>query len=241
VRIWRAVLFDLDDTLYPESSYVRSGFRAVAEWAECNVGKPAQSVFEDLCQIFAQGERRHTFDVWAQAHGFDDSDLVLHMVRVYRTHAPTISLYRDAQSVLASLRQDALIGLVTDGTGSVQRRKVESLRLTTYLDAIVYSDDLGRVNWKPSTAPFELILSRLGDVAATDAIYVGDNPAKDFSGCRDMGMFTVRVRRPDGLQLAVEAERVGDSSHVTIDCLSRLRHVLLEEGRFAGRPTALER
>ena len=33
-----AVVFDLDDTLYPEADYVLSGFQAVADWAEVHLG-----------------------------------------------------------------------------------------------------------------------------------------------------------------------------------------------------------
>jgi putative hydrolase of the HAD superfamily len=54
-----------------------------------------------------------------------------------------------------------------------------------------------RENWKPSKKPFERVLSTLG-VAGGDAAYIGDNPLKDFAGARQLGMKTVRVRRPGG-------------------------------------------
>jgi hypothetical protein len=38
---WRAIVFDLDDTLYPERDYVLRGFRAVAAWSDPNLGIPA--------------------------------------------------------------------------------------------------------------------------------------------------------------------------------------------------------
>src|SRR4030066_168009 len=37
---WRAIGFDLDDTLYPERAFVLSGFGAVAGWIEAAVGLP---------------------------------------------------------------------------------------------------------------------------------------------------------------------------------------------------------
>ncbi len=38
----RAVIFDLDDTLYPEPSYVFSGYRAVAKPFARNSGTPVR-------------------------------------------------------------------------------------------------------------------------------------------------------------------------------------------------------
>ena len=34
-----AILFDLDDTLYPEQEYVRSGMHAVAAWVHAQFGR----------------------------------------------------------------------------------------------------------------------------------------------------------------------------------------------------------
>ena len=43
-------------------------------------------------------------------------------------------------------------------------------------------------------------------------LYVADNPVKDFAAPRQLGWVTVRVRRPCGLQYAVE------NAEVTPDC-----------------------
>ena len=52
-----AVVFDLDDTLYPERSYVLSGFSAVADWAERTLAIPRATVLADLRAYFDSGVR----------------------------------------------------------------------------------------------------------------------------------------------------------------------------------------
>jgi putative hydrolase of the HAD superfamily len=64
-------------------------------------------------------------------------------------------------------------------------------------DCIVYTDDLGRENWKPSPTAFSLMMNRLG-VAGHECIYVGDNPVKDFLAPNELGWLTVMISREGG-------------------------------------------
>ena len=96
--------------------------------------------------------------------------------------------------VLAQLHQSFSLGLVSDGYLEVQQRKWRALALAHFFDAVIFADSFGRDAWKPSTAPFWKVLDMLG--ATPDAaIYVGDNPIKDFIAARQIGMTTVWVRR----------------------------------------------
>lgn len=194
----KAVVFDLDDTLYPERAYVMSGFRAVAQWAERELGATAQHCFEELQALFEAGAREKTFDTWLQGHGIDPGVRVKAMVRSFRKHEPRISLFPGIRELLSDLRSRHSLGLLTDGRSAVQRRKVAALGIARFFDAVVFTDDFGRDHWKPSRQPFALILERLG-AAGAEAVYVADNPIKDFMGARAEGMFTVRVRSPVGL------------------------------------------
>jgi putative hydrolase of the HAD superfamily len=56
----RAVIFDLDDILYPERAYVLSGFHAVAAWAEEQLKIPRRLGFAELRQLFEDGVRGNT-------------------------------------------------------------------------------------------------------------------------------------------------------------------------------------
>jgi len=194
----RALIFDLDDTLYPERAYVMSGFQAVSAWAEEHLGVPKDQGFDELCRLFESGVRGNIFDCWLEKHGFDPNTWVPKMVQVYRAHNPSIAPYPEVPALLQRLRLRYRIGLVTDGYLEVQQRKLAVLGLGLYFDAVVFSDEFGREAWKPSTRPFEIVLKKLG-VTGPESVYIADNPQKDFIGARQTGMWTVRVRRPDGL------------------------------------------
>jgi putative hydrolase of the HAD superfamily len=197
VGTWQAVVFDLDDTLYPERDYVLSGFRAVASLAEARLGIPAGEGFARLRGLFEDGVRGDTFDRWLAAAGVSDRRLVGEMVEVYRGHDPVLEPSPGVPELLASLRRRCRLGLVSDGPLPVQQRKLAALKLAPYLDAVVFSDRWGREAWKPSTRPFEAVLGELGADAGA-AVYVGDNPTKDFLGARRVGMGTVWLRQGGG-------------------------------------------
>jgi putative hydrolase of the HAD superfamily len=86
------------------------------------------------------------------------------------------------------------LALLSDGLAEVQRRKLAALGLAGLFDEIVITDELGRDAWKPSKVGFERILGAL-DVEGQFAMYVSDNPHKDFAGPHRLGMRTVRIVR----------------------------------------------
>jgi len=223
---WQAIIFDLDDTLYPERAYVLSGFRAVAAWAEKHLGIPQHHSFDELRRLFEDGVRGDTFNRWLESHGLKPDDLVPQMVQVYQEHDPHIAPYPEVPELLQRLRQRYRLGLVSDGYAEVQRRKLAALGLTPCFDALVFSDEWGREAWKPSSRPFEIVLKRLG-VTGSEAVYVADNPHKDFLGARQVGMWTVRVRRPDGLYSHLEPPSGEHAPNVEIETLNDLETSLM--------------
>src|SRR5262249_40696416 len=126
----RAVLFDLDDTLYCESDFVRSGFAAVAnELTSRGVGRTAE-----LCRLleslhFTEGRER-VLNKLACRLGFPEA-WVPQLVECYRAHVPKLTLAPDAAGALARLRGRCKLGCVTDGWAATQRRKIEALQLST--------------------------------------------------------------------------------------------------------------
>ncbi len=221
---WQALVFDLDDTLYPEREYVRSGFRAVAEWAQPKLGLPAEATAGELWQLFTGGARRDTFDRWLAARGLPASDFVPAMVEVYRQHAPRIAPHPRVAELLDGWRRRHRLGLVSDGWAEVQERKLAALGLAGCFTAIVFSDTLGRDAWKPSPRPFRRVLELL-TVPAAEAVYVADNPAKDFRGASSVGMGAVRVRYPDGLYAGLEPLSLDDAPEREISRLDELEAI----------------
>ena len=213
----KAVIFDLDDTLYPEKEFVWSGFRAVADECAVELGRDPDAIFDRLVEISDDGERRRTFNVFLKSAGLPES-LTDRLVHVYRNHHPEISAYPGTQGLLKELSGNYLLGIVSDGDLGVQQRKWAALGLDHFFQAVVFSDELGREHWKPSDRPFHVVLGALG-VPPQEAAYVGENSLKDFVGARRAGMFTVRVLEPAGYYTMEEPptpEHAADTSVVTL-------------------------
>jgi putative hydrolase of the HAD superfamily len=192
----QAIVFDLDDTLYSERDFVLSGFRAVAEWASENLGVEVEQGYTTLFNLYSEGVRNNTFDRWLTIHGIDRPELATKFIDIYRQHPPQIEPFPDTIDLLKTLDRSYQIGLVSDGYLEVQQRKWAALGLDIFFDAVVFSDQLGREKWKPSPAPFELVLEQL-KIAPESSVYIGDNPRKDFFGARQLGMYTIQVKRTE--------------------------------------------
>src|SRR5687768_10177133 len=89
---WRLIAFDLDDTLYPEIEYVRSGFWEVALWSAKHLDFEAERTFAELIELFDEGIRGSLFDSWIATHGLS-TNLTDEMVKTYREHYPRIHLF----------------------------------------------------------------------------------------------------------------------------------------------------
>jgi putative hydrolase of the HAD superfamily len=195
---WRAVVFDLDDTLYPEREYVRGGFEAVARWASESLGEKPQAVFDELWAMFEAGVRRDTFDRWLQRRGRAPEAERAEMIEAYRRHRPRLAPYPDVVPALEGLHGKARLGLITEGPRAVQDAKLDALGLRSWFDKVVVLGEEERTDWKPSRLPFDRWLQG-SEIRPETAVYLGDNPAKDFLAARRAGWASIRVRRSDGL------------------------------------------
>lgn len=212
-----AVVFDLDDTLYLEKEYVFSGFRAVSQFISESYG--TDGTYDALETMFFDGVRGNTFDLLAEQLQLHHSQ-VDQMIEVYRGHEPELTLLPDAILAMNELRGYARIALITDGYLEVQKRKVEALGIANFFEKIVFSDELGRDCWKPSRAPYEEVMSALR-LAGAQCCYVGDNPSKDFVTAKKLGWLTIRVRRREGLNWALEVSEEWEA-HITTSSLNDL-------------------
>ena len=155
----KAILFDLDDTLYDEKTYVVSGLWAVAEELEVELQTPQDQLAEEMLAILEDDGRGRVFDVLLKRYGAYSKKRVKELVGVYRAHQPDITLFPDVSRVLGELRErNYLLGLVTNGLCVMQKRKVGALRIKPYMDAVVYPDKLGSDLWKPHPAGFRKCL-----------------------------------------------------------------------------------
>lgn len=194
----RAVIFDLDDTLYPERVYAFSGFAAVAAAFENRLGDRTETTAA-MQRLFDTEHRSRIFNrLLAERGSPEDPQLIHSMIDTYRTHKPAIALHADADAALGRLHGHYKLGLITDGPVVQQWAKIDALALRPRLDEVILTSELDVEYGKPHTRAFELMAKRLGTEPAQCA-YVADNPAKDFIAPNRLGWTTVRINRPDGI------------------------------------------
>lgn len=92
---------------------------------------------------------------------------------------------RDA---LGALSEEFTLGVLTNGVGPVQRRKLDDHGLTDYFDDVVAATDVGVL--KPDPEIFRLAMGRL---PADDHVYVGDSLTYDVRPAKALGLGTVLV------------------------------------------------
>jgi putative hydrolase of the HAD superfamily len=216
------IVFDLDDTLYLERDFVRSGFMAVDRCVSHRF--EISGFFDRAWSLFEAGRRGDIFNCALSELAIQVSpELVRLLVDIYRGHEPSIQLAPDAEEVLLAVCSRRRAALLTDGPRTTQARKVAVLDLIERLRPIVYTDDLGRGMQKPHPQGFLTIQGAFG-LAAHEFVYVADNPSKDFLAPRQLGWRTVRVRRPEGqyAHLCVEAAKEADHTVTSLTELDLL-------------------
>lgn len=183
----KGVIFDLDDTLYSEKEYVRSGYKAVSDylgsgheerlWGFFEKGKPA--IDELLKELGREKEKAEVLDI-------------------YRSHKPNIHLYPGATEMISNLKDRGIkVGIITDGRPEGQRNKLEALGLE--VDDVIITDELGGIQFrKPCDIAFRIMMTRWR-MNPADVIYVGDNPIKDFQAPQQLGMRSLWFKNADGL------------------------------------------
>ena len=189
----KAAIFDLDDTLYAEKAYVKSGYKAVAA-----AFPQIERMQEKLWNAFLRGGK--AIDEVLTAENACTEENKDKCLQIYRFHTPAIALYEGVEDMLKRLKKAGVkLGLITDGRSEGQRAKIKALGIENLFDSVIITDELGGVEYrKPCERAFVLTCERLG-VAFADAVYIGDNLRKDFIAPEKLGMKACYFKNPDGL------------------------------------------
>jgi len=193
----KLVIFDLDDTLYPEIEFVMSGFRTVAKVISQDFGFDTDKIYGLLIEAFEEN-RKFVFSRVLEYLEIYNEDYLNKLISIYRIHKPEIHLYKDAEEMLPYLKEHFLLGLITDGFPTTQKLKVQALNIERYFNSIIYTGEKGENYSKPSISPFIDMLNKF-HIQPNEAIYIGDNIEKDFKGPKDLGMISIRILRENGI------------------------------------------
>ena len=213
------IVFDLDDTLYDEFTYVKSGFKAVANHLSKNYKiEKSKNIYRQFIQLLKQQGRGKVFDSFLDMHNLSKKRIVKKCLAVYRLHNPKIHLSVSGLSCLDRLK-DYPKFLVTDGNKIVQTKKIKSLKIEKYFRNIIVTHNYGLKHAKPSPYCFHKIL-QWENANPQELVYIGDNPKKDFVNLKKDGFKTVRVMTGQYKDVKTQLEYEADYQINSLDELS---------------------
>ena len=182
-----AVIFDLDDTLYSEKEYVRSGYQKIADFFEM------PQLANELWAAFERGGKA----IDEVLNHYKLTDRKEEALQIYRFQQPDIHLYDGVADMLERIRKIKKTGIITDGRPYGQHAKLDALGIQ--VDVAIITDELGGIEYrKPNSAAF-IRMQRVLDVPFEKMVYIGDNTNKDFISPERLGMKSIWFRNPDGL------------------------------------------
>ncbi len=110
------------------------------------------------------------------------------MLTLFQRHAVPFPF---TYSVLEEIRNRGLkLGLITNGKGYIQARKLQLLKLSGAFDYALLCGEFGIQ--KPDRAPFDHMAEVLG-IPAEKLLFVGDNPVCDVNASRKAGYTPVEI------------------------------------------------
>jgi HAD superfamily hydrolase (TIGR01509 family) len=219
----RAVLFDLGNTLvsyYQPADFMpilrRSLDACLLTLGHGPLGREAQTAL--VHQALEMNQERADLAVWPLeerlrvlfSHYAPDTTLTERLCGAFLEPIfSTARVSRDALQVLTSLKRMGMKTAIVSNTpwgssGHVWRS--ELARHGLLADAVVFCTDVG---WrKPHAAPFRRALEML-DVAAKEAVFVGDDPVWDVEGANGAGvrpiLLATRAHQSNPAQVTVAA------------------------------------
>jgi len=207
----RAVLFDLDDTLFDHQYCARAALGIVRSMHDSFVrmevseleaahSRILEAIHAEvmLGRIALDVARVERFRQLYQMAGIEaDDELATRTAVAYRDgYINARRAVAGAAELLAAVRKRAKVGIVSNNLLEEQRQKLRHCGLEGYCDALIVSEEFGFS--KPDPKLFEIALSRLG-CAADEAVMVGDSWAADVLGAIAAGVRPVWFNRNGSL------------------------------------------
>ncbi|NEX60722.1 HAD family hydrolase [Noviherbaspirillum galbum] len=196
----KAVLFDLDDTLWPVVPVIERAENLMFDWlrrhapavparfsiTELRERRKALMATDPVYQLDLRRLRHAGLTEAFLATG-EDPALVESAMAVFTKARNEVELFDDVLPALSALRGRVILGSVSNGVADL-----EAIGLAHWFDASIAAYQLGRA--KPDPEIFLAACDALG-VAPRETVYVGDDPRLDVEGAQRAGLRGVLMDR----------------------------------------------
>jgi putative hydrolase of the HAD superfamily len=204
MAVIKAILFDLDDTLWPIVPVISRAEKLLFEWIKIHAPRAATGYsIEEMRQrrlALMEAEPRYALNLAALRHAVlaqlftecgEAAALADEAIAVFSAARNEVTLYPDVRPALQRLSGRLLLGSVSNGVADL-----EAIGLAQYFKASVAAHRFGSA--KPDAAIFHAGCAALG-VVPEEAVYVGDDPLLDVEGAQKAGMRAVWLKRMEML------------------------------------------
>lgn len=205
----KAVLFDLDDTLWAIEPVLLRAEGLLYEWLQANAPRVAAAhtvaTLRERRLALMQTDPAYRIDLWKLRHAAltevftehgEDLALVDQGMALFSAARSTVTLFDDVEPALLRLKRTLTLGSVSNGFADLER-----IGLAGHFGVSLAAHRFGRA--KPDAAIFHAACEALG-VAPAATVYVGDDPQLDVQGAQQAGLRAVWMNRferalPDGI------------------------------------------
>ena len=202
-----AILFDLDDTILTceGGDYLRLWMNSVEEHIHLFDGLSADVLFEEIRRVADEfwsdpdRHRRGRLDIRVSRqefvataasnlnHGNDEA--AIQLADHYHEKESHVVPFEGALETLEYFRQSSTkTALITNGSGDVQREKIDKYQLDQYFDAVLVEGEFGM--GKPNPGVYAHLVQELG-VSEQESWIVGDNLEWEVRVPQQLGFFAI--------------------------------------------------
>jgi 2-haloalkanoic acid dehalogenase type II len=237
----KAVLFDLDDTLWPIVPVIMRAEVILFDWLGTHAPGVVQQVTIDSLRArraaLMATNPRYAFDLSSLRHAAltevfissgEDTAKVDHAMAVFTKARNAVELFDDVQPALARLTRRFTLGSISNGAADL-----ETIGLAHHFRISVAAHRFGRA--KPDPAIFHTACDALG-IAPAEAAYVGDDPLLDVEGAQKAGLRGIWINRSGADSNRVLPEHIRPDAICTT--LYELEHWLSERIMSVSPPSA---
>ena len=194
----KAVIFDIDNTLYSYDEAHAEGWKALCAYVRENLFMDEETFVREVRKAAEEVKERLGADCAALHNRALRIQVLLERNRLPLKHAvPMEELYWDTlirsakptpgiMACLSRLKEAGFtLGIGTDMTVAYQLKKLETLQMLPYFDFLVSSEEANVE--KPHGKLFR-ICAQKARVSPEECLFIGDSLKKDVLGPRDIGM-----------------------------------------------------
>jgi putative hydrolase of the HAD superfamily len=201
------IVYDLDDTLYDEIDFVKSGFREISNYLQ------SEEYYYFMITEFKKSGSGKIFDKLIENYKLNVN--IQTLIEIYRFHKPNIFLREDSKDILEYYKNHNT-ALISDGHYIMQQNKFFALNLEKQIKYPIFTNFYHTK--KPETKAFEMVMEKYKD---SEYIYISDNPKKDFFAPIKLGWKSIRYKNPNGIY-----KEIPSNADYEIDDLKKIKELI---------------